>query len=108
MTNITYNRNTLTVTVEGHANYGTPGCDIVCASVSMLITTLGLYAEKLEEYNKLLVPPVIQLDSGNSRVDVTVMGKFDKEATAVFDAVCDGFKLLSETYPNNVWYRELH
>ena len=59
------------------------------------------------EQGKLYDLPIIRLKDGDSEVDITVFGKYEREAREVFDSVCDGFELIAKTYPDYVRYRRV-
>lgn len=101
MTQITVLRDkdgSLELRAKGHAGYAEHGKDIVCASVSVLICTL---IESIDE-NALSSPPAVILESGKAVVRVTPKNENKGKICAVFDVICNGFKLLQEKYPKNV------
>ncbi len=75
-----YDRDALTLTLTGHAEYAPKGQDIVCAGVSTLVYTLinGCRCEI---------------------VGATVRVKDDRR---VYDAVLTGLKMISEKFPKNL------
>lgn len=73
------------LTVEGHANYGEAGKDIVCAAVSTLTFTLLGSVETTES------------TFADGYVDA-----YYKPNNAVTEAVRNGFMMLAETYPDYV------
>lgn len=108
MTRITYDRLELKVTIEGHANHDEMGKDIVCAGISSLTYTLAMYVDKLNHFGKTLFVPNIRLDDGNAEISVVVRGKNEHQVREVFDAICEGYELLSQTYPDNVQYHTVY
>lgn len=107
MTQITYYPQRFTVEAKGHANYADIGKDIVCASVSMLMYTLGMYADKLRKEDKLCSPPTIELKEGDANISIEIKPEYESEARVAFDAICMGFALLGETYPRNIQYNSI-
>ena len=108
MTRITYDRLELKVTIEGHANHDEIGKDIVCAGISSLTYTLAMYVDKLNSFGKTLFAPNIRLGDGNVEISVVVKGGYEHEARRVFDAICDGYELIANTYPDNVQYHTVY
>lgn len=108
MTRITYDRLELKVTIEGHANHDEIGKDIVCAGISSLTYTLAMYVDKLNRFGKTLFAPNIRLDDGNAEISVVVKGNHEHQVREIFDAICEGYELLSQTYPDNVQYHTVY
>lgn len=108
MTRITYDRLELKVTIEGHANHDEMGKDIVCAGISSLTYTLAMYVDKLNYFGKTPFAPNIRLNEGNAEISVVVWGKHEHQVREVFDAICDGYELIANTYPDNVQYHTVY
>ena len=91
------------VTMEGHADGGEYGQDVVCAAASMLVYTLAENVRRLSEggANK---STRIQLDSGLADIRIAPNNRIKEETETIFEAICAGFELLSEHYPDNVEY----
>ena len=105
MIKVTYCRHHNSVTVEGHAQSGEKGHDLVCASASILVYTLASFIENMKEakqlgdYDYFLV-----LEEGNAWIECDPRRKFKPAITLVFDSICAGFELLAKDYPDNVSY----
>ena len=88
------------LSVVGHAAYGPPGANIVCASVSLLLQTL-IYT--VEGFLDLDVGYVVA--EGASRVSCTFTDT-DKETAsmvmAAFETVMCGYELLARKFPSEV------
>lgn len=69
------------ITAQGHANYSTPGSDIVCAAVSTLLQTLELRGKATKDKGDMIVHTE------------------DKEALRL---VVEGLRLIEANYPSNV------
>ena len=106
MTKIEYNRQDLKVTIKGHSGYAEQGKDIVCASISSLAYALGKYVDKAYREGKAYFKPTIKLDEGDAEISITIRGTFEYETRLVFDAMCEGFKLIANTYPDNVEFNK--
>lgn len=77
------------LTVTGHAGYAPKGEDIVCAGVSALVQTLGLYA--MEHGGKTEIREgYAKIDAGNGSGEV-------------FSAIVSGLRKMSENY-GGVWF----
>lgn len=84
------------ITLEGHANYDEMGKDIVCASVSILITAL---ASMLDYYDENYESEVVE--QGN--VDIRYKcNAGDIRTDTVFQMAMEGFELLAFRYPDYV------
>lgn len=78
------------VKAKGHANYAPTGQDIVCAGVSALICSLGLYAEANgQEYN-----------TGEGCASIKL--RQNKANRAVVEAVKLGLWDIAKQYPKYV------
>ncbi len=81
------------LTLRGHADYGPPGRDIVCAGVSALVYALAGYLTNREEVSELVMEPGY----------VTVAAKGPSPALEV---VCTGLRQLAAAYPQCVRFCE--
>lgn len=85
-----------TITIDGHANYAEAGKDIVCASVSMLVTSLAAMLDYYEENYELEV-----VEQGH--VDIRyICDPGDTRTDTVFQMALEGFQLLANQYPDYV------
>ena len=104
MITVIYHRDLNRVTVEGHAQSGEVGHDLVCASASILIYTIASFARnttKAKQSHKLK----IKLEEGNAEVGCKAKRPYKAAITLVFDAMCGGFELLAHNYPENISYK---
>ena len=108
MITITYNRHDLRVTVKGHSGFAEIGQDIVCSGVSSLTYTLAKFVSKLYEDGKLYFEPIFNIDEGNADIGITVRNTFEYEARLVFDAICEGYKLIAKAHPDNVEFKKVY
>ena len=107
MITVIYHRDINRVTVEGHAQSGEVGHDLVCASVSILTYTLASFAKnttKAKQSKKL----EIKLKEGDAVIGCKAKRPYKMAITLVFDAICGGFELLARNFPQNVTYRIVH
>ncbi len=108
MITITYNRQDLSVTVNGHSGYAEIGQDIVCASVSSLTYALAKFAEKIYRDGKLYFEPNLDVIEGKAEISVVVRNTFEYETRLVFDAICEGYELIAKEHPNNVEVKRVY
>lgn len=97
-----YNR----LTIEGHANSGEQGHDLVCAGVSVLAYTLAANVGNMEA-NDLIRNPVVKLDNGCAEISCEPKRKAGAFVSRIFEAVCVGFEMLDHDYPQYISY-EIH
>lgn len=90
MIKIKIDRENLSLTVMGHADYAEHGKDIVCAGVSSLVNTLALYAQKKGGHGNV--------QPGYAEIDVP----YSAESSEVFNAISDGLEGTSQAYDERV------
>lgn len=97
MTRICYDRAELSLTMEGHAEAGRAGGDLVCAALSALMMALE---RRLEERAEQTLP-VIRRGPGVFAVRCAAQ---ENEALCreSFDTVAAGLAVLAENRPENV------
>ena len=90
----------LSFRMEGHADFGPVGSDIVCAAATMLASTLiQNMVQKLDESQIL----VCRLDSGHAELKISPIRKrVRKECRVIYAAILQGFELLAQRYPEHV------
>jgi|SRR5699024_1099420 len=97
--------------VEGHANYGPYGEDIVCAAISILSHTTLLSLIKLGKINEGSLDYVSDEEKGY--FDIKLPKKLDEEnykrVQIILRTFEIGVKSLLEAYPNHITlkYREV-
>ncbi len=101
MITITYYRNENRVIVNGHAQSGEVGHDLVCASVSILVYTLAAFVRNMEAARQTKCPTV-KLGDGQAFIYCNAPKKYKTSVTLAFDTVCAGFELLAHDYPKNI------
>lgn len=96
----TNKNNTFELMVKGHAGYAEAGKDIVCSAVSILLYTLvdSIREECLEN------DPIVVLDEGDTLVRVKAKNAHRGEINGVFRVILNGLKLISEFFPENVFF----
>jgi uncharacterized protein YsxB (DUF464 family) len=103
MIKVVYHRDLNRVTVEGHAQSGEEGHDLVCASASILIYTLASFVENMKEARQVYNPKM-ELKEGDALISCDAPNKYKGSITLVFDTICGGFEILARDYPDNVTY----
>lgn len=98
MIRVAYSREGLWVSVEGHAESGPFGQDLVCAAVSGLAVTLAENIRAMEKEGKLK-DACRELDGGSARLSCEPKNRFRREAEAVFTTVIRGLNCLGRVYP---------
>lgn len=84
-------------TVEGHAEYGEAGKDIVCASVSAIT---GTAIVGLEQF--LGIKPTVNVDSKRGYLDCGITGRLTdrqvEDANVILETMILGLKDISKKY----------
>ncbi len=97
MLEITLNRNTWSVKVEGHAGYAEQGHDIVCAGASMLTATLARCLGGVTGQHYVDDGIVTEISCAPTLAEA-------ERVAAVFDVIDTGYQLLANSYPVHVRY----
>lgn len=104
MITVVYHRDRNRVEVEGHAHSGEVGHDLVCASASILAHTLATLAKNMENAGQVKYPTV-ELTEGYALIACNVPSRYKPTVTFAYDAICAGFDLLAQSYPDNISYQ---
>ena len=102
MIEITYyeNKGRFAIKAIGHAGYAEIGKDIVCAGVSVLLHSLGMYLEATEgEGFKILEN---KQDLGDINVEVILTDPDNDVIPNLFYMTISGLEATENSYPNNV------
>lgn len=106
MIQVIYYRNYNRLTIEGHANSGEMGHDLVCAGVSTLAYTLAANVGNMEG-NGHVRDVTVKLEPGSAEINCRPRSGARAVAARVFEAVCVGFEILAREYPQYITY-EIH
>ena len=106
MIRIVYRRDEHSVRICGHAGSGEAGHDLVCAAVSILAYTLASYVGRMEEMGAATYSSAV-LRSGEAEIACTPAEEKSGEITRVMDAVCEGFAILAEEFPENAVFERV-
>ena len=106
MIHVEYHRKLHKVIIKGHAGSAPHGEDLVCAAVSALTYTLAANACELRDggYTRHINTKV---DAGDSEISVVPTSRYASVAELVISAVCVGFEVLAEQYPDYVKFHEI-
>ena len=104
MIKVTYHRDINRVEVEGHAQSGEIGHDLICASASILVYTLATFVENMKNAGQTKYPKV-ELTEGYALINCKAPIRYKTPVTIAFDTVCGGFELLAQNYPDNISYK---
>ena len=91
----------LTADIAGHAGYGPPGQDIVCAAVSMLAQALAASLERAQEKG-LLVACCCQVEEGDVHIRARAAPSGLPVIRGMTEVIRTGYRLLAEQYPGYV------
>ena len=106
MITVIYHRDRNRVSIKGHAYSGEKGHDLVCAATSILAHTLATLARNMEQAGQIK-RPTIEIKEGDALICCNVPSRYKTTVTFAFDAICSGFELLAQSYPDNISY-EIH
>ena len=107
MIQVTYHRRYHRLTVEGHAQSGEPGHDLVCAAASALAYTMAANVANMAD-NGQVREPIMKLNPGEAEVGCNPATRYKATVGLVFDSVCLGFELLAMNYPDYISYEIRH
>ena len=103
MIQVVYHRKYHRVAVNGHANSGEFGHDLVCAACSAIAVTLGENVEAMKHSGHVRVGTVTY-GYGEALVCCTPVSRYNNLVTVIFDAICMGFDRLAKEYPDYITY----
>ena len=89
------------VEIDGHAEHGPPGSDIVCAAASILALDIVDIAKSAEKRGDT-VSIYSSVGKGNVSLDVEFKRGYGERFRAALEAVENGFLLLETHYPECV------
>ena len=100
MINITFNPNTFTVDITGHAEHGKKGEDIVCSAISALFYTL---AQSLYESKEMMAEDIVfSDDDGNGHLSCKPNAEYEANVSLIYWTILTGFDLVAKNYEKNV------
>jgi uncharacterized protein YsxB (DUF464 family) len=100
MIEIKFEPNTFTLDIEGHAEHGKKGEDIVCAAISILFYTL---AESLNQVRHTLQEDIeITNEDGNGHISCKPKAEYEGNVSLIYWTILNGFDLIAKNYEKNV------
>lgn len=105
MIKVIYVRDYHRVSIVGHAGSDEKGKDLICASASILAYTLAEYVKRVKGEDKVKFD-LTSLEEGDAIISCSPYDEYKAEVEAVFDALCRGFEILAEDYPENISYEK--
>lgn len=102
MIKIIYHRDKNRVSIEGHAESGEKGHDLVCASVSILAYTLASLMESMDKGVQVRDVTVDLDEEKGALISCEPAEDYIHSVRLMFDTICTGFDLLAQEYPDNV------
>ena len=99
MTRIRYEPEAFRLSMEGHADAGPKGADLVCAALSMLMLTLEARCREREEERL----PTLSRAPGRFGIQCRPESGEEARCRESFDTVFAGLSLLAEREPEHVW-----
>ena len=102
MINITFHPDTFELKVEGHADHGKKGEDIVCAAISALFYTL---AEALYQSEEMMTSPLSFDDKdGEGYIRCFPKEEYVGNISRTYWTILVGLELVANSYPDNVTF----
>lgn len=98
---LTWENEELAADIAGHAGYGPPGRDIVCAAVSMLAQALAASLQQAQE-DGLLAACRCRVEEGIVQIRARAAPSGLPVIRGMTEVVCTGYRLLAEQYPDYV------
>lgn len=103
MINITFVPQNFELKIEGHAQHGKKGEDIVCAAISTLFYTL---LEALHQSEDMMASPLSYDDSdGQGYIKCSPKEEYMGNITRTYWTILVGMELVANNYPDNVTFQ---
>jgi uncharacterized protein YsxB (DUF464 family) len=90
------------LSIEGHAESGDQGKDLVCCAISTLFYTLAQTIMEANEQGLLAKAPSIHEKNGNGTISCIANGRYEPNISLIWWTIINGFMLLEENYPKNI------
>ena len=95
-------RGAVRLLLQGHADAGPKGEDLICAAVSGLALTAAESARQMEKYGLLRRPPKVRLQKGDTIVLATAKEGVEAEVLLAFWTVQNGLFALAKRFPEHI------
>lgn len=103
MINVVYHRKYHRLEVQGHAQSGEPGHDLVCAACSILAHTIASNMLSWRDAGHIR-DHGISIGHGFAQLTCVPATRYEPQIRLVLDALCSGFELLAADYPEYIRY----
>lgn len=100
MINIEFNPKTFELNINGHAEHGKKGEDIVCSAISILFYTLAKSISNCREM--LQEEMVFEFDDGNGKLSCKPKAEYEANISLIYWTILNGFQLVADNYKKNV------
>ena len=97
----------LSLRLVGHAEYAEHGKDIVCASASILASTVAYEVELIDRLGGLKEPAVVKVESGDTEITCVPTDEKLHIVKLLYDFASTGLCLLAGNYPQYVRFNTL-
>ena len=96
-------KQTLSLSVKGHAGYAEKGKDIVCSSATILAYTVAQIVKAMDKHGDLTESPTVELNEGEILIVCSVKDEaVYAEAVHTFFVAEVGYMLLEANYPRHL------
>ena len=106
MVKVKYHRFYNILTVEGHAGSAPKGEDLVCSAASILVHTLRANVENMEKAG-IIAKPETEIRDGYAKIKCRAVRGNENTVAAVYQAVCVGFEILADKFPDYISFKIL-
>lgn len=103
MIDISFDKKTLCLQLEGHAGAGVPGQDLICCAASTLVYTMAVNVRRMR-LRGWLEEAEIRLNPGNAKIRCNPYPHTAGAVQARLEAICLGFWILGKEYPEFIKY----
>lgn len=106
MIQVKYNRFYNRVSVHGHADAAPKGEDLVCSAASILVHTLSANVAQMEKAG-IAAKAVSDIQDGDATISCRAVKGYESTVSSIFQAVCVGFEILADKFPEYISYKIL-
>ena len=100
MIKIEFNPKTYELNINGHAEHGKKGEDIVCSAISILFYTL---AESIDNCRDMLTEDMVFSNKdGNGTLSCIPKAEYEANISLIYWTILNGFQLVADNYKKNV------
>lgn len=106
MIQVKYNRFYNRVSIHGHAQAAPRGEDLVCSAASILVHTLSANVAQMEKAG-IATKAVADIQDGDATISCRAARGYESTVSSIFQAVCVGFEILADKFPEYISYKIL-